>query len=98
MLDSRTRPFEFNGKKYEVRAALTEQGIWEMYLHGGGRRIGGISTLKEETRQDGVHFNLPVLLDDAMTIIEEEFREGRPREIEIAIRDVETGEPKEPEK
>jgi hypothetical protein len=79
------KPFKHNGKFYEVRAALIGD-TWEIAIYSGDQRIGGVSTLKDEVKSDAAKSGVKRLLDEAMAIIEDEFRNGTAFEVAIAVK------------
>ena len=77
-----TRKFMHEGKTYEIRAALDEN-VWNVAIFEGDKRVGGKGKVHGDVHSAAS--SVRRLLHEAMAVLEEEFKNGRHYEIDMAI-------------
>lgn len=78
-----TRKFKHEGKTYEIRAALDES-VWNVAIfEEDGKRVGGKGKVRGDVHSAAS--SVRRLLHEAMAVLEEEFKNGRDFEMNMAI-------------
>ncbi len=79
-----TRKFTHEGKTYETRAALDE-GVWHIAIFDGNSQVGGKARVRGDVQSEAAASSVQRLMNEAMSVLEEEFKNGRAFEIDLGI-------------
>ena len=79
-----TRKFTHEGKTYETRAVLDE-GVWHIAIFDGDSQVGGKARVHGDVQSEIAASSVQRLMNESMSVLEEEFKNGRALEIDMGI-------------